>query len=301
MRFYLCSAFDRNAEMTAYQRLIEETGHKVTSRWHSGDQIGKTDIQEDADKLSPDNDYTVGWALKNLEDLDSADCLVYFSSLAQPGLPFGRGGRHREAGYCLARAKGMCIIGPRETIFDSLIQDSQVFETFPDFLFAIKGIPVDHIEGDLVDEPYELPQNPNIKRVFDLKKFQAEQLEWANYNFPGQEPWVPLLGAVEEIGELAHAHIKAHQGIRVNENHDAIGRDAIGDVFVYLAHYCSERGWDMEACIQETWERVMKRDWQKNRVDGKTGDDLDDPGPFVSGENTQPIRGTEMVDGPSVR
>lgn len=102
-----------------------------------------------------------------------------------------------------------------------------------------------------------------------LPQLQREQKEWSDRNFPGQEPWVALLGAVEEIGELAHAHIKAHQGIRGDaEKHAAKGRDAVGDTLVYLAHYCTAMGWDMQEVMEETWGQVKKRDWQSDPLRG---------------------------------
>jgi hypothetical protein len=50
---------------------------------------------------------------------------------------------------------------------------------------------------------------------FDLRKFQQEQKDWSKRNFPTQNtPYRPLLGVMEEVGELSHAHLKAEQGIR---------------------------------------------------------------------------------------
>ena len=47
-----------------------------------------------------------------------------------------------------------------------------------------------------------------------LEELQAVQREWVEHNFPNRTNYHPLLGAVEEIGELCHAHLKYEQGIR---------------------------------------------------------------------------------------
>lgn len=95
-----------------------------------------------------------------------------------------------------------------------------------------------------------------------LRQLQEEQRAWVAHNFPGRESYEPLLGAVEELGELAHAHIKAKQGIRSHENHDAATRDAVADVVIFLADYCTAKGIDFQAALEETWAVVKRRDWR---------------------------------------
>ena len=41
-----------------------------------------------------------------------------------------------------------------------------------------------------------------------FRRLQDEQRPWVEHNFAGREPWKPLVGAMEELGELAHAHLK---------------------------------------------------------------------------------------------
>lgn len=97
-----------------------------------------------------------------------------------------------------------------------------------------------------------------------LRKIQEEQAVWSLRNFGKQPSWQPLLGAVEELGELAHAHLKATQGIRKNEQHVENEIDAIGDIIIYLIAYCNSRGHDIEKIVQHTWDQVKQRDWVKN-------------------------------------
>ena len=103
------------------------------------------------------------------------------------------------------------------------------------------------------------------KRESDpIRTAQREQVEWVKHNFGERPSWQPLLGAVEELGELAHAHLKQEQGIRLHEDHEANAKDAVADVTIYLLDYCSSRGWDFVDLVVSTWAAVRKRDWKKN-------------------------------------
>jgi NTP pyrophosphatase (non-canonical NTP hydrolase) len=88
-----------------------------------------------------------------------------------------------------------------------------------------------------------------------------------NKNFPLQKKYQPLLGLVEEVGELAHAHLKDEQEIR-GHAHEAEKLDAVGDIFVYLMSYCNASGYDLEEIILDTWRTVEQRDWRKDPVSG---------------------------------
>lgn len=58
---------------------------------------------------------------------------------------------------------------------------------------------------------------------------------WIAHNFPDERLEISILGCIEEMGELVHAHIKEDQGIRGDAaQHQADARDAIGDLTVYL-------------------------------------------------------------------
>lgn len=101
-----------------------------------------------------------------------------------------------------------------------------------------------------------------------LKRLQEEVKVWRGKNFGEQPSWISLLGAVEELGELAHAHVKEVQGIRMSEDHIENAKDAVGDIVIYLADYCGERGFDFEEVVKKTWEQVKKRNWKENREGG---------------------------------
>jgi NTP pyrophosphatase (non-canonical NTP hydrolase) len=98
-------------------------------------------------------------------------------------------------------------------------------------------------------------------------QIQAELLEWQTRNFPDRLSWEPVMGAMEELGELAHAHLKEHQKIRNTENHVENARDAVADITIYLLDYCNARGWNFEELVASTWEMVRQRDWNKHRAE----------------------------------
>jgi NTP pyrophosphatase (non-canonical NTP hydrolase) len=100
---------------------------------------------------------------------------------------------------------------------------------------------------------------------FNLSQFQQENAEWAGRNFGEAPPWQPLLGVVEEVGELSHHFLKSAQGIRgTEEKHKEQMKDGVGDVVIYLAHFCSLMGFDLEDIVETTWNAVKKRDWKKD-------------------------------------
>lgn len=105
----------------------------------------------------------------------------------------------------------------------------------------------------------------------DWIQLQLEVGEWARRNFGGNPAIYPLLGAVEEMGELSHAVLKGLQGIRgTKEEHDAKAKDAVGDIIIYLADFCERSGYSLNDCIENAWDEVKERDWRKNRDNGQT-------------------------------
>jgi len=98
--------------------------------------------------------------------------------------------------------------------------------------------------------------------LYDLQK---EHAKWQKKNFPNAEKWECLVGLQEEVGELAHAFLKQHQNIRMDENHRDNMKDAIGDIVIYLLGFCTLNQIDADECIEMAWGQVKHRDWTKNR------------------------------------
>lgn len=69
-----------------------------------------------------------------------------------------------------------------------------------------------------------------------LSEIQAELKVWTKYNFSQQESIMPIMGMIEELGELTHAHLKELQGIRKSD-FLADKKDAIADITIYLLNY----------------------------------------------------------------
>jgi len=103
-----------------------------------------------------------------------------------------------------------------------------------------------------------------------FRMLQAQQRPWVRHNFGDRPAHHPLLGVQEEVGELAHAHLKMEQGIRANESHDEDAKDAVGDIVIFLADYCEARGWSFQDIVEFVWEGVRMRDWIKYPENGVT-------------------------------
>lgn len=103
----------------------------------------------------------------------------------------------------------------------------------------------------------------------NLNDIQTNQKMWQLKNFPNAKNYQPLLGIVEEVGELSHSHLKMEQGIRgTKEEHKLKIKDAIGDIVIFLAGYCNINNINLDSCVEMAWEEVKKRDWGSNKNTG---------------------------------
>jgi NTP pyrophosphatase (non-canonical NTP hydrolase) len=98
---------------------------------------------------------------------------------------------------------------------------------------------------------------------------QEEREKWIEHNFPDHSVEDSILGAVEEMGELAHAYLKKKQGIRGTPAElEAEMGDAVADCVIYLAGVCSYLGVDFSRLVEETWDVVKQRDWMQYPQNG---------------------------------
>jgi nucleoside 2-deoxyribosyltransferase len=132
LKFYTAASFYRKPEISAIARDIELAGHEVTARWLVTDH--EVDFQEDVDALDPAG-ISTRFAIEDLEDIDRADALIFFSSAEHASK--GRGGRHTEFGYALGQNKLIFIVGLRECAFHSLVPNVRVFRDTPKFMWAL--------------------------------------------------------------------------------------------------------------------------------------------------------------------
>ena len=78
-----------------------------------------------------------------------------------------------------------------------------------------------------------------------LQELQQEQVDWVIYNFGDRDAWQPLLGIIEELGELEEARFMADlDGIK----------DAIADTMIYTADLCTAIGLE----INNVWKLRRK-------------------------------------------
>jgi NTP pyrophosphatase (non-canonical NTP hydrolase) len=108
--------------------------------------------------------------------------------------------------------------------------------------------------------------------VISLEELQARRKAWAIAAGlqTTVEDMTDLL--VEELGEMAHARNKLRNNIRGGALSAAQllddERDAVGDLVISLAGYCTARNISLQECVERAWEEVRQRDWGKFPVDG---------------------------------
>ena len=114
-----------------------------------------------------------------------------------------------------------------------------------------------------------------------LKTLQEAVSRWSRQNFGLNysqtdkdlmlDSLAPLMGIGEEYGELLHATLKYHQGIRGYDDPNKYERkrdDAVGDIMIYLLDYCSREGIDLMQVTQKTWDEIVKKRNWKDLSDG---------------------------------
>lgn len=101
----------------------------------------------------------------------------------------------------------------------------------------------------------------------NLATLQDQVSIWSARNFPRNTSMEPLIGVVEEVGELCHTVLKQNQGIRSTDQ-GAIP-DAVGDIIIYLADFCERKGIDLDACVDGAWQEVSQRDWVNYPKNGR--------------------------------
>lgn len=119
----------------------------------------------------------------------------------------------------------------------------------------------------------------------DLSQIQLEQTEWSLKNFGIQPPHRPLLGIIEELGELEEAWL--------DDNKEEVA-DAIGDVAVYMLDYCGKRKWS----FKELWDERAQAGYQAE-VDISTGDI--NVVPFIKRLSHSQLKGEQGIRGGQVK
>lgn len=99
----------------------------------------------------------------------------------------------------------------------------------------------------------------------------ADVAAMLNYGELAPKKYHGFLGAVEEMGELAHAYLKAEQGIRNQSTEDwkEKAEDAVADCIIFLASFCNTHGMNMQRAVETAWAEVEQRDWVKYPKTGR--------------------------------
>lgn len=95
--------------------------------------------------------------------------------------------------------------------------------------------------------------------TFTPGQLQTEQKPWVAHNFGPGQPHQPLLGMIEECGELLDA---------INNWDVKEIKDALADCVIFCSDYCTKRGWDFGKLYPEgpAWECSPSRDIEKTLV-----------------------------------
>lgn len=70
---------------------------------------------------------------------------------------------------------------------------------------------------------------------------------------------MPLMKAMEELGELASAHLRGIQNPDKLDVYDAAAKDAVADTLIALIGYASRRGWSVAELLSDVWPEVRGR------------------------------------------
>lgn len=104
-----------------------------------------------------------------------------------------------------------------------------------------------------------------------IREVNKAHAEWVSANFPEATKEDAVLGAIEELGELAHAMLKYKSRIRGFEDEIAYRAavvDAAVDVYLYLLHLMLLMGEDYETAILRMSAHVHQRDWKAHPKTG---------------------------------
>jgi NTP pyrophosphatase (non-canonical NTP hydrolase) len=131
------------------------------------------------------------------------------------------------------------------------------------------------------DEELELGRKvyARVNGLDTLDRVQTESGMWRANAYPDSvnDTLAQLAGVTEEVGELAHALLKHHQGIRGYdiERTRAEAGDAIADAIIYMCGVADSLGLNVADELSKAWAHVKSRNLVQNS----------DPGPSsISGE-----------------
>lgn len=105
---------------------------------------------------------------------------------------------------------------------------------------------------------------PGCGEPLSLIELQEQVIKWTKHNFGGHGPVFPLMMAVTEMGELAHAQgrLAASVGDAIAERIKA--QEAVARVTIQLADYCARMGFGYQGTLENVWGRMRQHDYKLN-------------------------------------
>lgn len=133
--------------------------------------------------------------------------------------------------------------------------------------------------GELQEALHEADNEKVMDAVADCIIFMADYCNCRGYSMERIElcrvnEWVtPYHGSAGLVlvilGMLAHHDLKKEQGIRVNEDHDALIQQQLGRILDYLCTILALRGIsEYMSVVEKTWNKVKQRDWKAKPATG---------------------------------
>lgn len=137
---YLAARYSKHPEMRGARDVLQSLGHIITSRWIDchPDVVGDFTASFTQDTLNARPEDCAALGRHDLDDLDRAEWVVSFTY--PPGEDGGKGGRHVEFGYALAKGKRVFLVGPRQHVFHTLPQ----VEHFPTWGRLVMALGTDY-------------------------------------------------------------------------------------------------------------------------------------------------------------
>jgi len=115
MRIYIAARYSRLNEVQALAQKLRDYGYTVDASWIKGAHEWDSEAMavENASKDVP----VIGqrFAEDDIADIERSDVMICLTE--EPRSTNGRGGRHVEYGYALAKGIPILILGPRENVF----------------------------------------------------------------------------------------------------------------------------------------------------------------------------------------
>lgn len=123
MKVYLASNYHSHPVMRDIRDRLSEYGIEVTSRWIEGNHENLVEMVQkkgtyEKVNISSDPNESKRFAEEDLEDIDKAQILVFFSEDINPQR--NRGGKHVEYGYALGKGKWVILVGSVKNVFQNI-------------------------------------------------------------------------------------------------------------------------------------------------------------------------------------